>query len=63
MLEMLNITADAVNNVIVAEAIHRSAEKVQSGTAFFSAEKESDEEGYFAASASNDKYWREIRSS
>jgi type IV pilus assembly protein PilC len=33
MLQMLNITADAVNNVHIAAAIHRASEKVKGGKA------------------------------
>lgn len=33
LLEVLNITADAVNNVHIAEAIHRAADKVKGGKA------------------------------
>jgi type II secretory pathway component PulF len=33
LLQMLNITAEAVNNVLIPEAIHAASEKVKGGKA------------------------------
>jgi len=58
MLDMLNLTAKAVNNTIIGKSILRAAEKVKGGKALSDSLKPED---YILTLVPHDKNWRTIR--